>query len=114
MVFLIEEVNSSNEAREIAANYRRIINDLKSQRAKELRLQKKLKRATLAEMSGVSESSIKRFETIGDISFARLLQIANALGVLDDFVDLFKVEKPMTLSELEKMEKRSKPLRGSI
>ena len=34
-VFLIEEVNSSNEAREIAANYRRIINDLKSQRAKE-------------------------------------------------------------------------------
>ena len=34
-VFLIEEVNSSNEAREIAANYRRIIKDLKSQRAKE-------------------------------------------------------------------------------
>ena len=83
-------------------------------RAKELRLQKRLKRTSLSEMSGVSVSSIKRFETTGEVAFASLLQIANVLGVLDEFASLFKVEKPMTLSELEKLENGSKPLRGRI
>ena len=83
-------------------------------RAKELRLQKRLKRTSLSEMSGVSVSSIKRFETTGEVAFASLLQIANALGVLDEFATLFTVEKPMTLSELEKLENGSKPLRGRI
>jgi transcriptional regulator with XRE-family HTH domain len=83
-------------------------------RAKELRLQKRLKRTSLSEMSGVSVSSIKRFETTGEVAFASLLQIANALGVLDEFATLFKGEKPMTLSELEKLENGSKPLRGRI
>jgi len=85
-----------------------------AKRAKELRLQKKLKRTTLSEMSDVSVSSIKRFETTGEISFASLLKIANSLGVLDEFTSLFKEEKPMTLSELEKRRKSSKPLRGKI
>ena len=82
--------------------------------AKKLRLQKKLKRATLADMSGVSTSSIKRFETTGNVSFASLLQIANALGVLDEFTSLFRVARPRTLSELEKLENEPKPLRGRI
>ncbi len=69
---------------------------------------------TLAEMSGVSASSIKRFETTGQISFTSLLQIANALGVLDDFSSLFKIETPMTLAELEKLENTPIPLRGRI
>jgi transcriptional regulator with XRE-family HTH domain len=85
-----------------------------AKRAKALRLQKNFKRATLAEMSGVSASSIKRFETTGQISFVSLLQIANALGVLDDFNALFITEKPMTLSELERIESASTPLRGRI
>jgi transcriptional regulator with XRE-family HTH domain len=85
-----------------------------AERAKALRLQKKLKRTTLAEISGVSASSIKRFETTGQISFTSLLQIANALGVLDDFCSLFKIEKPMTLAEFEKLENTPTPLRGRI
>lgn len=85
-----------------------------AKKAKALRLQKKFKRTTLAEMSGVSASSIKRFETTGQVSLTSLLQIANALGVLDDFNSLFKAENPMTLSELEKLENISTPLRGRI
>lgn len=85
-----------------------------AKRAKTLRLQKNFKRTTLSEMSGVSVSSIKRFETTGQVSFTSLLQIANALGVLDDFSSLFKIEKPITLSELEKLENTSIPSRGRI
>lgn len=85
-----------------------------AKRAKTLRLQKKLKRTTLSEMSGVSASSIKRFETTGQVSFTSLLQIANSLGVLDDFSSLFRTEKPITLSELEKLENTSILSRGRI
>jgi transcriptional regulator with XRE-family HTH domain len=85
-----------------------------AKRAKTLRLQKNFKRATLAAMSGVSPASLKRFETTGEISFVSLLQIANALGVLDDFNALFITEKPMTLAELERIERSSTPLRGRI
>ena len=85
-----------------------------AKRAKNLRLQKKFKRITLAEKSGVSASSIKRFETTGQISFTSLLQIANALGVLGGFNTLFEAEKPLTLSELEKLENSSIPMRGVI
>ena len=85
-----------------------------AKRAKKLRLQKKLKRTTFSVMSGVSVSSIKRFETTGQVSFTSLLQIANTLEVLDDFGSLFKIEKPITLSELEKLENNSIPSRGRI
>ena len=85
-----------------------------AKRAKALRLQKSLKRTSLSEISGVSASSIKRFETTGQVSFTSLLQIANALGVLNEFSSLFKTETPMTLAELEKLEHTPTPLRGRI
>lgn len=48
----------------------------------------------LAERSGVSYGSIKRFERFGKISFLSLLKIAEVLGRLDDFEKLLlpKVE----------------------
>ena len=39
----------------------------------------------LAERSGVSYGSIKRFERFGKISFESLLKISEVLGRLDDF-----------------------------
>lgn len=44
----------------------------------------------LANKSGVSYASIRRFESIGEISLNSLLKIANALDCLEDFNCVFK------------------------
>ena len=59
---------------------------------KHLRLQvKKWKRSTLAEQSGVPESTIKRFEASGEISLRQFLMLAFTLHTLDSFHDAMKI-----------------------
>jgi transcriptional regulator with XRE-family HTH domain len=43
----------------------------------------------LTASSGVSYASIRRFETTGDISLSSLINLANAIGCLEDFNRLF-------------------------
>ena len=81
---------------------------------KKLRLKFNLTRKTLSENSGVSFSSIKRYETTGKISFTNLLKIASALGCLDDFSSLFNDIKIATIAGLEKEENSKKRKRGRI
>jgi len=54
-----------------------------------VRKEKNLTQMNLADRSGVSYGSIKRFERFGKISFESLLKIAEALGRLDEFESLF-------------------------
>ena len=54
-----------------------------------LRKSKKLSQSELAERSGVSLGSIKRFEQTGQISFGSLLKLAHILSRLNDFDSLF-------------------------
>ena len=58
-------------------------------RVKQIRLAKNFSRKTLAERSGVSEASIKRFETTGEIALLSLAKLAFALGFLQEFDKLF-------------------------
>jgi transcriptional regulator with XRE-family HTH domain len=51
-------------------------------RAKAARLQHNLSRKSLAAKSGVKESSLKRFETTGQVSLASLVQLLVADAVL--------------------------------
>lgn len=44
----------------------------------------------LAQRSGVSYASVKRFEQTGDISLVHLLKLANVLNRLNEFDTLFK------------------------
>jgi transcriptional regulator with XRE-family HTH domain len=44
----------------------------------------------LAQRSGVSYASVKRFEQTGDISLVHLLKLANVLNRLIEFDALFK------------------------
>ena len=53
------------------------------------RREAKLSQTALAERSGVSLGSIKRFEGTGEISLASLLRIAVVLGYENDFNELF-------------------------
>jgi len=82
-------------------------------RLKELRLLKKWKRSTLAKRSGVTESSLKRFEQTGKVSMENFLKLIFALGRLDEIDALLILPAPQSLKELKKNQKVISK-RGSI
>ena len=59
------------------------------QRAKTKRLKLNMSQKTLSEHSGVSYSTLKKFEQSGKISLESLLKIALTLDELDQFEHLF-------------------------
>jgi HTH-type transcriptional regulator/antitoxin HipB len=83
-------------------------------RIKELRLARGWKQATLAQRSGVSLASLRRFEESGRVSLQNLLALAFALNRLDDFDALFQGPRASSLAELEAGEKRPARKRGRI
>lgn len=64
---------------------------------KELKLSQKL----LAQKSGVSYASVRRFESTGNIALVSLLKIADALHCLEDFNKLFGNKIIMNLKNLK-------------
>ncbi|HFA47538.1 MAG TPA: XRE family transcriptional regulator [Bacteroidetes bacterium] len=68
---------------------------------RDLRKQRKLSQALLAEKSGVSLGSLKRFEQTGKISFESLLKLAHILGRLSEFEAVFSPVEDLT--EVEKL-----------
>lgn len=62
---------------------------------KKLRKQNGLSQSDLAERSGVSLGSLKRFETKGQVSLESLLKLAFVLGRLSDFENVLKPNKDL-------------------
>ena len=54
-----------------------------------IRKRRAISQQKLADMSGVSYGSIKRFETTGQISLVSLTKIAMALGIADELRTIF-------------------------
>lgn len=77
-----------------------------AERVRTLRLDREWPRAVLAERSGVSEATIKLFETRGQITLSRLLLLARALDALGDFDALFVPRAAKTLADIETRERR--------
>lgn len=77
-------------------------------RLKERRLESNLSQKTLSERSGVSYASLRRFENNGEISLKSLLMLAQALGVLKGFDQLFDSSGFTSLDELRKSVKKRK------
>ena len=69
------------------------------ERVRDRRLAAELTRKTLSVRSGVPESTIRKFETTGIISLLGLLQLADALGCMNDFGKLFPAKQTVTLDE---------------
>lgn len=84
-----------------------------SKKVKDLRLLKKWKRSTLAQRSGVTASSLRRFEQTGKISLNHFLKLMNALGRLDETESLLNLPTSQSLKDLRKKEKKI-PKRGTI
>jgi len=68
---------------------------------KKLRKQKGLSQIDLAERSGVSLGSLKRFETKGQVSLESLLKLVLVLGRLSDFESVLAPDK--NLKHIEKL-----------
>jgi transcriptional regulator with XRE-family HTH domain len=85
-----------------------------AERLRALRLARGWKQATLAERSGVSLASLRRFEESGRVSLENLLDLAFALNRLDDFDALFQAPRASSLAELEAGEERPARKRGRI
>ena len=81
---------------------------------KQKRLSLNLTQEGLSNKSGVSLGSIKRFETIGQISLESLLKLAFILDCLSDFqnIAVVKNEKYETMDDLLKSKPTKK--RGTI
>ena len=83
-------INPSNMASNVA------------KRAKAMRLAQNLSQRSMAERSGVSEASLKRFEHTGEIAFTSLLKISVVLGCMDDFGALFAPREAVSIDEIAK------------
>ena len=60
-----------------------------------------LSQRDLANKSGVSYASIRRFENIGEISLNSILKIANALDCLEEFNLVFKMPAVKSLKDFD-------------
>ncbi len=80
-----------------------------AQRAKELRLSENMTQKELADRTGASVGTIKRFEKTGEIQFHLLLSIALVLGRLDEFDAVFACARvPVSLFNLKEPHKRQR------
>ncbi len=85
-----------------------------ARRMRALRLARGWRQLTLAERSGVSLGSLRRFETSGQVSLQNLLKLAFALRRLDDFDAVFQAPVASSMAELEAMEEKPRRKRGTV
>lgn len=72
-----------------------------ARRLRDERLRRGWKQATLAERSGVSLPTIRRYERTFRTSVENLLRLCHALGRLDEFDGLLRPPPAASLAELE-------------
>ena len=69
-------------------------------RVRNIRKRRSISQKKLADMSGVSYGSIKRFEATGQISLLSLIKIAIALDIADDLRSIFTQIPYRTIEEV--------------
>jgi len=84
--------------------------------AKNARLKNGWKRDTLSEKTGIPASTLKRFETSGEISLDQFLKLVFVLGDLDKLKGVFDNEAPVfaSLDAMLKVKPDPKRKRGRI
>ena len=71
-----------------------------AKRFRRLRTSKKVTMKELSERSGVPYSTIRRFESSGEISFLSLIIMTSALGEDQEITGLFSNPVPQTIEEV--------------
>lgn len=70
-------------------------------RMKKVRLSQNISQAQLATESGVTLSTVRRFEQTGEVSLKYLVNMAITLNRAEDFSELFRETPPVNLFEKE-------------
>lgn len=73
--------------------------------SRSLRLSQNLSRKSLSLKAGVSESTIKRLETSGQVSLDALVLIASALGATQHLLEIFTPNSPTTIQQIRQPER---------
>lgn len=81
-------------------------------RIRNIRKRRSISQQKLADMSGVSYGSIKRFETTGQISLVSLTRIAMALGIADELRTIFSQVPYRNIQEV--INETRGPVNGSL
>lgn len=82
-------------------------------KVRRLRLDRGWKQSTLAQRSGVSLASLRRFETSGQGSLKNVLRLIFALGRIDDLVAVLEPPPARSIAELERIRDAPRRQRGS-
>ena len=77
-----------------------------AERFRSLRKRKKISIKTLSEQSGVAYSTLRRFESSGEISFVALIKIASVLDCDDQINTLFSNTVPSSIEEILRENRR--------
>ena len=77
-----------------------------AKRFKEMRKAKKITIKKLSENSGVPYSTIRRFESIGEISFLSLVKIVSTVGEDEEITNLFAKRIPASIEEIIRENRR--------
>ena len=85
--------------------------DQLAMRLRDERLHRDWKQSTLAERSGVSLPTIRRYERTGRTSLENFLRLCHSLGRLDEFDGLLEPPTASSLAELETRSVSSTPRR---
>ena len=79
-------------------------------RFQKVRLNQNMTQAQLAQRSGVSLESLRRFESKGEISLKNLVRLSIALNRAQDFDELFQINEQIDLFKPEKKQRlRTRP-----
>lgn len=84
-----------------------------AQKTRRLRLFRNWKQVTLAERSGVTLASLRRFERTGQVSLKNLLCLCFALGRLDDFQSVLLHADANSIRDLEAISTAHRSKRGT-
>lgn len=71
-----------------------------AKRFRRVRLSKKVTLKELSERSGVPYSTVRRFESTGEISFLSLIKMASALGEDREITGMFADTVPQSIEEV--------------
>jgi len=82
-----------------------------ARRVRAERLRRAWKQKTLAERSGVSLPTVRRYERTGRTSVENFLRLCHALGRLDELAELLKPPPASSIDELEARAEAESPKR---
>ena len=81
-------------------------------RVKQTRIRRSITQEELAERSGVSFGSVKRFEQTGEISLKHLILISKVLRSSEQWDELFSLSNYESMEELLKEKEKGKRMRA--